>query len=340
MIAFEIAGWGAYRPARQVPTSEIDARLGKTAGSLEREHGISSRGVAGPDETSSMMGAAAARQALERAGWADGEFDVLIGACGVMEQPIPSTSILIQDRLGLGRSGIPAFDVNQTCLSFLAALDIAAMGIAVGRWRRVLIVSADIASAGLDPADPKAMSIFGDGAGAVAIQAAAPDKMAGTPGRGGEAGLLSVRFESYGEGHALATLRAGGTKLRVEEGYEALVEGSRFRMDAFGIFKAAARCLPALIDRVTAEAGTSRDGLAAIVCHQASAPGIEHIRRLFAPNGERVIDIFATTGNQIAASLPTVLAHALDTGAARKGDEILLLGTAAGVSAGAMVVRI
>ena len=340
MIAFEIAGWGAYRPVRQVPTSEIDARLGRPAGSLEREHGIASRGVAGPDETSSMMGAAAARQALDRAGWADGEFDVLIGACGVMEQPIPSTSILIQDRLGLGRSGIPAFDVNQTCLSFLAALDIAAMGIAVGRWRRVLIVSADIASAGLDPADPKAMSIFGDGAGALAIEVAPSGAGEIEAAPGGEAGLLSVGFESYGEGHALATLRAGGTRLRVEEGYEALVEGSRFRMDAFGIFKAAARCLPALIDRVTAEAGTSRDGLAAIICHQASAPGIEHIRRLFAPKSERVVDIFATTGNQIAASLPTVLAHALDMGAARKGDDILLLGTAAGVSAGAMVLRI
>ncbi len=363
MIAFEIAGWGAYRPVRQVPTSEVDARLGKPAGSLEREHGIASRGVAGPDETSSMMGAAAARRALERAGWAEGDFDVLIGACGVMEQPIPSTSILIQHKLGLGRSGIPAFDVNQTCLSFLAALDVAAMGIAIGRWRRVLIVSADIASAGLDPADAKAMSIFGDGAGAIAIEAtpgllageaaSGPGFLAGeaASGRraaalavaaapGGEAGLLSARFESYGDGHALATLSAGGTKLRVEEGYQALVEGSRFRMDAFGIFKAAARCLPALIDKVVAEAGTSRDSLAAIVCHQASAPGIEHIRRLFAPASERVIDIFATSGNQIAASLPTVLAHALDTGAARKGDEILLLGTAAGISAGAMVVRI
>jgi 3-oxoacyl-[acyl-carrier-protein] synthase-3 len=248
------------------------------------------------------------------------------------------------------------------------------MGIAIGRWRRVLIVSADIASAGLDPADAKAMSIFGDGAAAIAIEAtpgllagkaasgrraaaiaieAAPGLLAGEAafGRraaapaihaapGGAAGLLSARFESYGDGHALATLSAGGTKLRVEEGYQALVEGSRFRMDAFGIFKAAARCLPALIDRVVAEAGTSRDRLTAIICHQASAPGIEHIRRLFAPASDRVIDIFATTGNQIAASLPTVLAHALDTGAARKGDEILLLGTAAGISAGAMVLRL
>ncbi len=350
MIGFEIAGWGAYRPVRQVPSAEVDARLGKPAGWTEREHGIASRGVAGPDETSSTMGAAAARQALERAGWAEGDFDVLIGACGVMEQPIPSTSILIQNALGLGRSGIPAFDVNQTCLSFLTALDVAAMGIAAGRWRRALIVSADIASAGLDPADAKAMAIFGDGAaalaiegapsGAGAIEASSQAEAASGRGAGGEAGLLSARFESYGEGHELATLRAGGTKLRIEEGYEALVDGSRFRMDAFGIFKAAARCLPALIDRVTAEAGTSRDGLAAIVCHQASAPGIEHIRRLFAPASDRVVDIFATTGNQIAASLPTVLAHALNTGAARKGDDILLLGTAAGVSAGAMVLRI
>ena len=339
MIGFEIAGWGAYRPVRQMPSSEIDARLGKPEGWAEREHGIASRGVAGPDETSSMMGAAAARQALDRAGWPEGEFDLLIGACGVMEQPIPSTSILIQNALGLGRSGIPAFDVNQTCLSFLAALDVAAMGIAVGRWRRVLIVSADIASAGLDSADGKAMSIFGDGAAAIAIEAAPGGRLSeAASGRG--AGLLSARFESYGDGHELATLRAGGTRLRVEEGYEALVEGSRFRMDAFGIFKAAARCLPTLIDRVTAEAGIGRDGLAAIICHQASAPGVEHIKRLFAPASERVVDIFATTGNQIAASLPTVLAHALDTGAAGKGDSILLLGTAAGVSAGAMVLRL
>src|SRR5687767_1157674 len=109
MIAFEIAGWGAYRPMRQVPSSEIDVGLGKPAGWTEREHCIASRGVAGPDETSSMMGAAAARRALDRAGWAEGDFDVLIGACGVMEQPIPSTSILIQHKIGLGGSGIPAF---------------------------------------------------------------------------------------------------------------------------------------------------------------------------------------------------------------------------------------
>lgn len=329
MIAFEIAGWGAYRPRAAVSSTTLDQTLAKPAGWVEAEFGITSRGVAAEDETSSMMAAEAIRAALAMAGWAEGDFGVLIGGCGVMEQPIPSTAILVQNRLGLGRSGIPAFDVNQTCLSFLAALDVAAMGMAVGRWKRAVVFAADIASAGLDPADPKVLSIFGDGAAAVAIEA-----------REGSAGMLAARFESYGESEHTATLRAGGTRLRVEEGYEALVAGSRFHMDAFGIFKAAARRLPKVIDQTLAEAGLAKSDLKAVICHQASAPGVAHVQRLFAPAGVPVVDIFATTGNQIAASLPTVLAHALDDGLVARGDAVMMLGTAAGISAGAMVLRL
>lgn len=330
MIPFRIAGWGAYRPHNLVPSTVLDARLGQRAGWVEAEFGIASRGVAGPEESSSIMATAAARQALDRAGWAEGDFDALIGGCGVMEQPIPSTAILVQDRLGLGRSGIPAFDVNQTCLSFLLALDVAAMGIALGRWRRVLLFASDIASAGLDPTNAKTLSIFGDGAAALAIEAAPH----------GDAGLLAAQFESHGAGKDLAVLRAGGTGLRVGEGYAALVAGSYFHMDAFGIFKAAARCLPGVIDRALAEAGLARDQLKAIICHQASAPGVEHVRRLFAPDSDRVINLFATHGNQIAASIPTVLAHALERERVAPGDAVMLLGTAAGISAGAMILRL
>lgn len=331
MLPFRIAGWGAYRPAETVPSTALDARFGKPDGWTEAEFGIASRGVASREETSSAMGAEAGRRALAMAGWERGGFDVLVGACGVMEQPIPSTSVLIQDRLGLGGSGIHSFDVNQTCLSFLTALDVVSMGMACGRWRRALVVSSDVATAGLDDAVPKTASIFGDGAGAVAVEV-------GDGGRG--AGVLASRFETYGEGHALATLRAGGTRLRVDDGFEAIVEGSRFRMDAFGIFKAAARRLPPLVDRVLAEAGLSRDTVDLVACHQASAPGVEYVRRLFPGRAGRVVDIFARTGNQVASSLPTVLAHALDAGLAGPGDTVLLLGTSAGISAGAMAVRL
>lgn len=328
--AFRIAGWGAYRCRNALASSDLDARHGHPAGWTERGFGIASRPIAEADETTSMMAANAAQIALDRAGWGETPPDVIIGGCGVMEQPIPSTATLVQERLGLGVSGIPCFDVNQTCLSFVTALDIAAMGIASGRWRRALVFASDIASVGLDPDNPKTRSIFGDGAAALAIEAS--DNPA--------AGLAGTASVTHGAHNKLAQLRAGGTKLRVTEGHDALVAGSYFEMDAFGIFKAAAKALPGVIEQALAQAAISRDQIDCVICHQASAPGVEHVKRLFEPASDRVIDIFANTGNQIAASIPTVLAHALDTGAARPGSTIMLLGTAAGISATAMVIRL
>lgn len=324
---FHIAGWGAYRPARVLSSLEIDAQAGQQTGYTGDMFGIVSRHVAGPRETSSMMAAAAAQTAMDRAGWQMP--DVIIGGCGVMEQPIPSTSALVQHALGLGASGVPSFDVNQTCLSFVAALDVAAMGLAMGRWKRALVFASDIASAGLNPANAKTSAIFGDGAAAVALEACEDD-----------AGLLSVASVTLGEHHALAQLRAGGTRLRVSEGYDAIVAGSYFEMDAFGIFKAAAKALPGVIAKALTDAELTMEQIACVVCHQASAPGVEHVRRLFAPIEERVVDIFADHGNQIAASIPTALAHALGSGRAGRGDHVLLLGTAAGISATAMVLRL
>lgn len=330
MTPMFFAGFGAYAPREQRPSEALDTVFRQPSGWTRSQFGIASRGVAGPDETTSMMGAEAARRALDDAGWKAEDLDVIIGACAVMEQPIPGTSILIQSALGLGKSGVWAFDVNQTCLSFVTALDVAAMGFATGRFRRALIVSSDIASAGLDWSNPPSAAIFGDGAAAVCIEAT--DDPDGP-------GLLARGFETYGEGKDLATLRSGGTHIRIDHGLDALTEGAKFHMDAFGIFKAAARALPRLIDQALGEAGLTRETVDLVVCHQASAPGVEHVRRLMGGDPERVIDIFATRGNQIAASLPTVLAEAKARGLIRPGGTVLLLGTAAGISAAAMVLR-
>lgn len=330
MTPMTITGFGAYAPAEQRPSSALDTIFGQAEGWTESQFGIASRGVAGPHETTSMMGAAAARRALASAGWAASDVEVLIGACGVMEQPIPGTSVLIQEALGLGRSGVWAFDVNQTCLSFVTALDIVAMGFETGRFRRALVVASDIASAGLDWSTPHAAAIFGDGAAAVCVEG-------GSDPSG--PGLLARGFETYGEGKDLATLRSGGTRIRIEHGLEALTEGARFHMDPFGIFKAAARCLPALVDRVLGEAGLTRETVDLVVCHQASSPGLEYVRRLMGGDPARVIDIFPTHGNQIAASLPTALVEAHARGLLTPGRSVLLLGTAAGISAAAMVLR-
>jgi 3-oxoacyl-[acyl-carrier-protein] synthase-3 len=309
----------------------MDGLFGKAPGWTEETFGIVSRGMADDEETTSAMAAGAARVALAEAGWDEGDFDVLIGACGVMEQPIPGASVLIQQALGLGGSGIAAFDVNQTCLSFVTAMDVAAMGISSGRWKRALVAASDIASAGLDMATPHASAIFGDGAAAVCLEAG--DDPAGPA-------LLSRGFETYGEGKDLCSLRAGGTRVRVEEGYDALVAGSKFQMDAFGIFKAAARRLPPLLDRVLDEAGLTRESVDVIVPHQASRPGIDHVKKLMGGDPARVIDIFGDHGNQIAASLPTALVHAHADGRLTPGKTVLLLGTAAGISAAALVLRV
>lgn len=330
MTPMTLTGFGAFAPRDQRPSTALDPLFGQPEGWTEAQFGIASRGVAGPDETTSAMGAEAARRALAMAGWAPEDLDIIIGACGVMEQPIPGTSVLIQQALGLGKSGVWAFDVNQTCLSFVTALDVVAMGFETGRFRRALVVSSDIASAGLDWNAPHAAAIFGDGAAAVCIEA-------GTDPDG--PGLLARGFETYGDGKDLATLRSGGTRIRIEDGLEALAEGARFHMDAFGIFKAAARCLPDLIDRVLGEAGLTRQTVDVIIPHQASKPGLEHVRRLMGGDPARVVDIFATRGNQIAASLPTALAQAQADGQLAPGKTVLLLGTAAGISAAAMVIR-
>lgn len=330
MTPLAITGYGACRPAESRPSSAFDPLFQKPDGWTETQFGIAARGVASPEESSSVMGAAAARSALAMAGWGEGEFDVLIGACGVMEQPIPGTSVLIQNELGLGGSGIWAFDVNQTCLSFLAAVDVAAMGFASGRFRRALVVSSDIASAGLDWDTPGAAAIFGDGAAAVCLEARSDPE---------GPGLLSRRFETYGQGKDLAELRSGGTRVRAADDIEALLAGSRFRMDPFAIFKAAARVAPRLIDGVLEEAGLTRDTVDVVVCHQASRPALEHMKRLMGGDPDRVIDIFSDHGNQIAASLPTALVEAHRTGRLTPGASVLLVGTAAGISAAAMVLR-
>lgn len=169
----KIIASGSYVPRRAVPSTYIDDRLGKRHGWTQRLFGIEKRHYAGDDETSSFMAAQAALQAFERAGLAPNEIDCIIAACGVGEQPIPSTAVLVQHKLGLGGSGIAAFDVNSTCLSFVTALDTVADAITLGRFQRVLIVAADIASCGLDWSNPEAAAIFGDGAAAVIVEKSA-----------------------------------------------------------------------------------------------------------------------------------------------------------------------
>ncbi len=325
-VLFGLVGIGRALPRRNVTSAELDAIIGRETGWTERHFAIRSRQWAEDEETSSMLGAKAAQAALDDAGWDGSTLDVIVGACAVMEQPIPGTATLIQRRLGLGQSGIPAFDVNATCLSFIVALDMVLSGFATDKWRRALIVSADIASAALDFGDPEASVIFGDGAVAVALSADGPHR------------LCASRLETYGDGSDLCALEAGGTRLRPQDDLEAFLAKSKFRMDGPGVFRATARPFPGFLDRLLGAAEVDISAIDTIIPHQASAVALEHLKRAV-PNGHaKTIDIFADHGNQIAVGMPHALYTARTSGRLTPGSRSLLVGTSAGVSLGGAVI--
>lgn len=285
------------------------------------------RPLAGADDTTSGMAALAARDALDAAGWAARDVDVLIGASSVMEQPIPGTATLIQRRLGIGAHAGAAFDVNATCLSALVALDVALMGIAAGRWRRVLIAGADLPRRAIDPADHATAAIFGDGAAALAVA------------DGGTQRLLASRFESWGDHADLCTLAAGGTRVDPFGDPAAFRDAARFRMNGPALYRATARLFPAFLDRLLGAAGVTRDAIDVIVPHQASRPAIGHLARVIGGDPARIVDILDGHGNQVASSLPHALHVARTTGRLAPGAHVLLIGSAAGIGLGGMVIR-
>jgi 3-oxoacyl-[acyl-carrier-protein] synthase-3 len=316
-----LLGTGAALPAEVLASLEIDARLGLKPGTVERRTGVRERRVE-RTRSAAALGAEAARDALADAGLAAGDVDLLIAASGTPDQAMPCNAALLHHELGL--PPIPAFDVGASCLSFLAALDTAATLVACGHHRRVLIVSADIASCGLDWSHVEWSGIFGDGAAAVVLG----------PAEGTGSALLASAFATHGEGAHLCEIPAGGSRHHPARVGDAFFPLALFRMDGRAVFRMAADNLPALVDGVLASAGVSLDGVAVVVPHQASRHGIDWLRRrLKVPRG-RVSDIFADHGNQVGASLPTALHAAIRSGQLRRGQLALLVGTGAGVSLG------
>ena len=314
-------------PRTAIPSNDIDAKVGQELGWIEANFHIATRYWASGEETSSSLGAAAGLVALDDAGWAASDIDVLIAACGVTEQPIPGNAPLIQRRLGIGGSGIAAFDVNATCLSFIVALDTLLMGMAVGKWKRGLIVSVDLASAALDFTTPESSVIFGDGAAAMAIEADGPSRLA------------ACRLSTFGDGADLCRLESGGTRIRPDDDLDAFLAVAKFRMDGPALFAATAKRFPRFLRDLLAEAEVAADALDTIVPHQASAAALEHLRRSVPDGHAKTLDIFRDYGNQIAAGMPHALHVARQRGLTAPGSHSLLIGTSAGVSLGGAVIR-
>lgn len=326
--AVRLLGTGHSLPSRRVSSRELDAQLQHPPGTVERAGGVNRRHFAGPGETAAQLAAKAALQAMQAAGIGLDDVDCLVAASGTMDQGMPCNAALIHRELGLSARAIPAFDVNASCLGFLAALDTLAWPVAAGGYNKVLIVAADIASCGLDWNTLDASAIFGDGAAAAIIGPSGKDASR----------LLGSALSTLSEGADLCRIPAGGSRhhpSRIDQPFEPL---AKFRMDGKGVFKLASQHLPGFVERLLAQSGLRPDQLDWIVPHQASQLALAHLTRRLGFARDKVVDIFAEYGNQVAASLPTALDIAVRDGRIRRGQNVLMLGTGAGLSLGGIVL--
>ena len=226
----------------------------------------------------------------------------------------------------------PAYDINATCLSALAAIDIAAMHIETGRARNVLVVASEIASRALPwDDDPQTAALFGDGAAAVLLSA----------GQADEAGLsVGPRlFETYESGYDACTLAAGGTRFDYHAQPEEFERNSFFKMEGQALFKLSGKVLPGFIDRLLEMADCRQRDIDLVLPHQASPIALEHMTRKSGFTRDRVFNRASAMGNLVAVSLPAILNLARSEGMIAKGARVMMIGTSAGISVGGAVLQ-
>jgi 3-oxoacyl-[acyl-carrier-protein] synthase-3 len=334
-LPVRIAGLGAHLPPRIVASAEIEARCGLPAGWAERYNGVRERRWAAPGDTNSAYAAIAVRAAIADAGLALGDIDLLVFASGTPEQAIPDGGPLTLRALGLGGAGVAAFSVHATCLSFLAALDAVAGLVAAGRYRAAVIVSAEIASIGINYDQPESATLLGDGAAAaVVVPWGGAAALAGSSG--GPSRIEAARFEAYGDGAALTEVRGGGTRRHPTTPATEAAD-NLFHMDGPALLRLVRRHGPGFLERLRPGLSAGLGDIDVVIPHQASLAGLRLLGRFGWPD-DRVVTTLERYGNCVAASLPLTLWEAVRTGRLVRGQRALLVGTGAGGSMGGMVV--
>jgi 3-oxoacyl-[acyl-carrier-protein] synthase-3 len=327
MLPVTIAGLGAYLPPRCVSSAELEQEWGLPGGWIERTTGVRERRRA-ESETTVSMAVAAAREALAHAELAPEQVDLIIGACTGPQQLIPCTAAFVQQRLELPQGRSCCFDVNATCLSFLFALHSAAHLVAAGQYRCVLIFSSELTRWTLDAREPESASLIGDGAAAAVVVPSVP---------GSNAGIWLARFATHSSGAHLVECPGGGT-LHHPNDPTTTPRMNTFHMDGPGIFKMAVRMVVPFLDCFLAELGWERRAVDVVVPHQASGRGLDQLWSRMGFRPEQVFRNLATRGNCIAASIPLALAEAVHSGRVRRGNRVLLVGSAAGLTLGAVAL--
>lgn len=327
MLPVKIAGLGSYLPSRRVTNAEIEAQLDISAAWIERVTGVCERRYV-TSETAVSMGVAASYMALDSAELKVKDLDAIICASTAPQQAIPCTAAFLQRELYAPEGNSACFDINATCLSFLFALHTAVHLVAAGAYRNILICSSEYVSRSLNPRERESVALFGDAAAACIVTRSMPDE-AST--------YWHAHFETYSGSAELTEIRGGGT-LHLPNDPKTTPEMNMFHMNGPGIFKQATVLGGPFLDRFFATLGWDRAEVDALVPHQASKHGIEHFTRRLGFTREQVITNLRSRGNCVSASIPLALAEAVHDRRIHRGDRVLLAGTGAGLTLGALAI--
>jgi 3-oxoacyl-[acyl-carrier-protein] synthase III len=317
-LEVSITGLGCKVPDRVLTNDELSQYVDTSDEWIIERTGIRERRIAGPEEALSDLALPAAQEALRQAGLEGRDIDLIIVATVTPDMAFPSTAAIIADKLGAGTAG--AYDLSAGCTGFMYALAQGYGMLAGGLSQRALVVGGDVLSKILDWTDRSTVVLFGDGAGAVVLEAA-PQK-----------GFLGFELGADGAGGVHLWLPGSGSR-HFEEAEKYV------KMNGREVFKFATRVLVQSAEDLLAKCQVSIDDVDLYVPHQANVRIIDHATRKLGVPSERVVVNVDRYGNTSSGSIPLALADAAADGRLRPGALVLMTGMGAGLTWGSALMR-
>ncbi len=310
MIYSRIIGTGSYLPEKVLTNEELAETIDTTHDWIVERTGIHKRHIVAEDQTTCDMAEIASRNAIEAAGLKPDDIDLIVFATTTPDRTFPSTACLLQSKLDI--HGCPAFDVQAVCAGFMYALDIADRYIKTGGAKRALVVGAEAFSRIIDWTDRGTCILFGDGAGAIVIEASE------------EPGILSSHIHADGDYVDLLHVPAG----------EPFVS-----MKGNEVFKMAVKTLGRIVDETLAANNLQKSDVDWLIPHQANIRIIQAIAKKLDMSMDHVVVTVNEHGNTSAASVPLALDHAVRNGQIKSGELLLLEAFGGGFTWGSALVR-
>jgi 3-oxoacyl-[acyl-carrier-protein] synthase-3 len=321
MFRSQIVGCGAYLPERIVTNDELAARLDTSDAWIRQRTGIGERHIAAAGEVTSDLAFYAAHQALERAGMNGNDLDLIVLATATPDQTFPATAVKVQARLGMKRGA--AFDVQAVCSGFIFALAVADNALRLGQARTALVIGAETFSRILDWQDRGTCVLFGDGAGALVLNAVSDS---GPMSRG----ILSTHLHSDGRQHDI---------LYVDGGPSSTGTAGYLRMQGREVFRQAVQHLSSVVDEALAANGLSPADIDWLVPHQANTRIIDAVGRKLGLSAGKTVVTIERHANTSAASIPLALEEAVADGRIHPGHLVLMEALGGGLTWGASIAR-